>query len=60
MEKTIDGGAWLDANEIDGVLSLILAEQMRVVDIRSTTWPAINILVAEWERVIGPIPKIYR
>jgi hypothetical protein len=60
MTKTEDGGLILSASEVDAVLLLLLAEQLRVVDIHATTFSAINSFVAEWERVNGPLPDLVR
>lgn len=60
MERTTDGGLLLNAQEVEGLLCLLLAEQRRVVDIHSTVSEAINDLVREWEFVVGPLPEVVR
>lgn len=60
METAADGGLVLTAGEAEGVLSLMLHVRQHVVDIHATTFPAINDLVDEWERVIGPLPQRVR
>lgn len=55
MEKIEDGGLVLTAADAEGVLYLMLQHRSAVLDIHATTFPAINNLVAEWERVVAPL-----
>jgi anti-sigma-K factor RskA len=55
MTKTEDGGLLLNAQEVVGVMSLLLAEQKHVVDIHATTSQDITTLVNGWEEVFGPL-----
>jgi len=60
MTKTEDGSLILDATEIDGLNFLLLQTQKRAVDIHYTTFSSVDKLVNEWERLMGPLPDIYR
>ena len=53
MELLHDGRIVLDAQDMDGVRSLIFAKKRMVVDIHYPTEPSIGDFVFAWERVTG-------